>query len=1028
MSDLESVDFFKDRSVFSDPYPYLEHLRAQCPVQREPHHDVVMVTGYDEAIAVYSDPATFSSCNSVSGPFPGLPVPLEGDDISDLIAQHRDELPFSDQLPSFDPPKHTQQRALLLRLITPKRLKENEEFMWRYADQQIDEFHAKGACEYITEYAQPYTLLVIADLLGVPEADHGTFRTKLTSPTDLSKGGEMEHRPLEFLYEQFKAYIDDRRRHPSGDVMTGLASATYPDGSTPDAHDVALIAANLFVAGQETTVRLLSSALQLLAERPDIQQLLRAERERIPNFVEEMLRIESPIAGEFRLSRVPTSVGGVDLPAGTTVMIMNGAANRDPRRFDNPQEFQVDRANARQHVAFGHGIHTCVGRAPRTRGSAREHRTAARPHGRHPDLRSSTRPGRRPALRVRTHLSVARPHEAALGVHPRRLRRDATMSDAIEHYDIRVDDAVLDDLRDRLSRTRVPDEIDDTGWEYGIPYTYLRELIVTWRDTYDWRAQEARLNALGNFRTRIDAQAIHFVHARAADANAFPLLLVHGWPGSIVEFLDVIPRLTGAETGDAFHVVAPSLPGYGFSEPTRTRGWDVTRIARAFIELMARLGYTRYGVQGGDWGAQIATRIGALDPEHCVAIHLNMPIADRPDDAPPLTDSDKADLAATAQFARDESGYALEQSTKPQTIGVALNDSPAGLLAWVVEKFQAWSDCDGHPENVFTREQLLTNTTLYWVTQTSASAARLYWEHTHSNEPAAFVAVPTGVARYPKEVLRYPRAWVERRYNVTYWAVHAARRALRRDGTTRVVHRRRTRVLPHGSVTLRLRRRRVAQRGDNPAVDTQINTRDERRGRAHEKLDGGRNVVGGSDPAGTGPVDHVAHHIAERSGELGVPHRGCDHARTQRHDPPAPPAPSNGRGFDPNLIRALGDAVRGARVHDSRVENGECSQRVGWCRGEQPQCLVVERCHGAGHARDAHRRQCRPAPTARTRRVRAPCRRRRPRRSVPMSPCTGDTPAVCTRHRSGPRSRADGDKRRQRRAPTNTSVRTACTV
>ncbi len=220
-------------------------------------------------------------------------------------------------------------------------------------------------------------------------------------------------------------------------------------------------------------------------------------------------------------------------------------------------------------------------------------------------------------------------------------------------------------------------------------------------------------------------------------------------------------------------MVAPSLPGYGFSEPTRTQGWDTWRIARAFVELMSRLGYSRYGAQGGDWGAQVATRIGAVDPDHCAAIHLNMAIAAPPDDAVPLTDEDKADLAAMAHFQREESGYANEQSTKPQTLGVALNDSPAGLLAWIVEKFRAWSDCDGHPENVFTRDQLIANVMVYWVTGTSASAARLYWEHQHrsSGEGAPeHVGVPTGIARYPKEVVRFPRPWVEARYNVTHWA------------------------------------------------------------------------------------------------------------------------------------------------------------------------------------------------------------------------------------------------------------------
>ncbi len=354
------------------------------------------------------------------------------------------------------------------------------------------------------------------------------------------------------------------------------------------------------------------------------------------------------------------------------------------------------------------------------------------------------------------------------------------MPEDIERFHIRVDDSTLEDLGLRLSMTRFPEQIDGAGWEYGTPIAYVRELVTYWRDEYDWRAQEARLNELDHFRTRIDGQQIHFVHARSPHADALPLLIVHGWPGSVVEFLDVIPRLTdpelhGGHAEDAFHVVAPSLPGYAFSEPPRVPGWDIRRVAHAFVELMRRLGYTRYGAQGGDWGAQIATRLAALDPEHCAALHLNMPIAAPPPEPLPVTEEEQAGLAAMAAFQRDEGAYAQLQGTKPDTLGMALNDSPAGLLSWIVEKFRTWSDCDGDPENCFTRDQVITNVMLYWVTQTIASSARLYWETMHSGalmDPPEFVTVPTGVARYPKEeVLRFPRSWVEQRYNVTHWAV-----------------------------------------------------------------------------------------------------------------------------------------------------------------------------------------------------------------------------------------------------------------
>ena len=371
MSDFDTIDFFRSNSLVTDPYPYFDHLRERAPVWREPHHGVVMVTGYEEAVAVYRDTDTFSSCNSVSGPFPGFPVPLEGDDVSALIEQHREQLPFSDQITTMDPPKHTAHRALLMKLITPRRLKENEAFMWRLADRQIDEFLAKGECEFIRDFAGPFALLVVADLLGVPEEDHKAFRANLGGGSLGSTGQDvMAHSPLEFLYQKFTSYVEERRREPRGDVLTGLAAAKFPDGSTPDVIDVVRIAANLFAAGQETTVRLLGAALQLLGERPELQQRLRDDRDRILNFVEETLRIESPVKGDFRLARVATKVGSVEIPAGTVVMVLNGAANRDPRRFERPAEFRIDRPNARDHLSFGSGPHTCPG-APLARAEAR---------------------------------------------------------------------------------------------------------------------------------------------------------------------------------------------------------------------------------------------------------------------------------------------------------------------------------------------------------------------------------------------------------------------------------------------------------------------------------------------------------------------------------------------------------------------------------------------------------------------------------------------------------------------------------
>ena len=375
--DLTSVDFFRDGRLTDDPYRFYEALRDKCPVSREDHYGVTMVTGWQEAVDVYNDADTFSSCISVTGPFPGFPVSLDGlenSDITDLIVKHRDEIPFSDQLPTLDPPTHTNHRALLMRLITPKRLKENEDAMWQLADDILDDFLAPGEGEFINGFAGPFTLRVIADLLGVPEEDRPDLLDRLARGTHGSAVGNadkaMNKTPLEYLYESFATYVEDRRAEPRDDVLTGLATATFPDGSMPEVGDVVRVATNVFSAGQETTVRLLSTALKVMGDQPDIQQKLRADRSLLGNFIEECLRIESPVKGDFRLSRTPTTIGEEALAAGCTVMVVNGAANRDPRRFSDPDAFDPERKNARQHLAFGRGIHSCPG-APLARAETR---------------------------------------------------------------------------------------------------------------------------------------------------------------------------------------------------------------------------------------------------------------------------------------------------------------------------------------------------------------------------------------------------------------------------------------------------------------------------------------------------------------------------------------------------------------------------------------------------------------------------------------------------------------------------------
>jgi len=374
MDDWRSIDFFNDPKVHEDPYDYFDRLRAECPVLPLPHLGVVAVSGYDEATEVYRRTDTFSSCNAVVGPFAAFPVPLDGDDVSGIVLRHRDQLPLHEHMVTMDPPEHTRERALVMRLLTPRRLRENEAFMLRLADRLLDELLPAGRCEFIGAYAQPFALLTVADVLGVPEEDHERFRTGFglsATPGEVGGSpGETEMNPLGWLDEWFARYVEDRRREPRHDVLTDLATGTYPDGSTPEVVNVVRIATFLFAAGQETTARLLATALRLLAEDPSLQARLRDDPGRIPDFLEEALRIESPVKADFRLALRTTTIGGVEVKAGTPVMLLNGAANRDPRHFECPAEFRADRANAQAHIAFGRGVHSCPG-GPLARAEAR---------------------------------------------------------------------------------------------------------------------------------------------------------------------------------------------------------------------------------------------------------------------------------------------------------------------------------------------------------------------------------------------------------------------------------------------------------------------------------------------------------------------------------------------------------------------------------------------------------------------------------------------------------------------------------
>ena len=346
---------------------------------------------------------------------------------------------------------------------------------------------------------------------------------------------------------------------------------------------------------------------------------------------------------------------------------------------------------------------------------------------------------------------------------------------AIEPFRVEISDADIKDLRDRLGRTRWPDAETVEDWSQGVPLSYMRELCEHWAAEYDFGAAEERFNAFPQFRTEIDGLGVHFLHVESPHAGALPLVLTHGWPGSVVEFHQVIGPLTdpvahGGDAADAFHVVCPSLPGYGWSSKPSTHGVGLERIGAMWAQLMARLGYDRYGAQGGDWGAGVTTEVGMQDRDHNVGIHLNMVIAFP--DADGLTDLTPAEQKSleSAGFYQDwDSGYSKQQSTRPQTLGYGLVDSPSGQCAWIVEKFYAWTDCDGHPENALSRDQMLDNVMAYWLPGTAASSARLYWE-SFNRFRRTTVDVPTACSIFPKEIFRPSRRWADKQFtDIRYW-------------------------------------------------------------------------------------------------------------------------------------------------------------------------------------------------------------------------------------------------------------------
>ena len=339
----------------------------------------------------------------------------------------------------------------------------------------------------------------------------------------------------------------------------------------------------------------------------------------------------------------------------------------------------------------------------------------------------------------------------------------------IQPFLINVDDTALEDLKARLALTRFPDKETPDDWSQGIPLAYMQEIRDYWQNEYDWKSREALLNQWPGFKTNIQGLDIHFLHITSSSEHAKPLLLTHGWPGSLVEFQKVIGPLTepeqyGGDAEDAFHLVVPSLPGFGFSGKPNETGWSVEKIGLAWNELMLKLGYKEYFAQGGDWGAIITTQMGVQNLGNMIGMHVNMPIvAPDPETMSDLSDLEKQALAALQFYQDHDSGYSKQQATRPQTLGYGLADSPIGQAAWILEKFYQWMDCDGHPENIVSRDELLDNVMFYWLNDAGASSARIYWESMGKTgvDP---VSVPTSISLFPKEIFKTSERWARKRF------------------------------------------------------------------------------------------------------------------------------------------------------------------------------------------------------------------------------------------------------------------------
>lgn len=746
--DLARVDPLS-LAFLDDPYPAFALLRNESPVHLVEGRKLWVVTRHEDVLAVTRNHTDFSSTGGVGLDWNPRPM-----------------------MPMYDPPEHSRMRRIVAKHFTPAHVATLAPSVEALAARLVDEAVARGTVDLVEDIALPLSLGTIAELLGVDGGDRAELRRWSRGTVDDLAGGltGVEARQVDELRREFnvflKSLIERRRtqRSTGTDVISRLVAANEDEKLT--AQELVAFCVLLMVAGHETTANAISNGVLALLQHPEQAALVRRDPSLVPALAEEAVRFDGPVLSFFRNTLRPVKLGDTTIPEGAKVMVAFASANRDERRFPDPDAFRLDRG-ATDHLGYGAGIHFCLGAAlARLQLTTAfrvllERTTGLTTTGTPTRWASVLFRGMR-SLPIRLEGATTRTNVPAPAPASQRIMPSAPFQTV--PFEIAVEDDVLDDLGERLAKARWPDQVDHAGWDYGTEVGYLKELVGHWRDGFDWRAHERTLNELPHFRATVDDQTIHYVHVRGG--GKIPLLLLHGWPGPFREFTRIIGPLAAA----GHDLVVASLPGFLWSSAPKERGMGTMKMAEVFLRFMKGLGYDEYGVVGEDWGAGVASRMGLVGARHVRAIHLNMPHENPPRESMrSITPEERAWLKSMGRVRDKELSHFPIFERRPQSIAYGLNDSPIGLAALLVEKYRAWSDNDGDVERVFSKDDLLVNTMLYWTTGSIASSLRVYFESKQLPwwlYPNERIEVPTAIALTKKEFVRPPRAWIERIYNL----------------------------------------------------------------------------------------------------------------------------------------------------------------------------------------------------------------------------------------------------------------------